>query len=94
MRFANHYTIPATPFNIHPPQPTPDTVTYKGQVITVQKFPEADAFGLADELKPDAVLTSDTGRGPDDDGALSYDGLFARTDSMERAKPFGNRKVW
>ena len=94
MKFSNHYTIPTTPFHIHPVQPTPATVTYKGQVITVQKFPEADAFGLAAELKADAKLTSDIGHGPDDYEAFDYDGLFEKTDSMERAKPFGNRKTW
>jgi hypothetical protein len=93
MKFAHTYSIPATPFNTHAVQPTPDTIMVAGREIRVQKFPEGLAADI--DVVCEGELTSDKGNGPDADewGGLNDDYLY-EGDTMNRATPFGNRKSW
>lgn len=92
MKFAHTYSIPAIPFNTHPAQPTPGTITVDGREIKVQKFPEgrADDIDVISEME----LTSDKSHGPD--AYEARDGLYhgEQKDTMDYAKPFGTRKSW
>lgn len=92
MKFAHTCSIPAIPFNTHPVQPTSDTVMVDGREIRVQKFPEGRAADI--DVVGEEELTSDKGNGPDVYEAR--DGLYhgEQKDTMDYAKPFGNRKSW
>tara|TARA_R110000796_G_scaffold125822_3_gene240384 strand:+ start:868 stop:1122 length:255 start_codon:yes stop_codon:yes gene_type:complete len=84
MKFAHTYSIPATPFNANPAQPTPDTIMVDGCAIRVQKFPE----GRAEDIYVDSedYPFGDKGHGPDADEL--------RDEGFDYSTPFGNRKWW
>jgi|TARA_R110000824_G_scaffold69297_2_gene178605 hypothetical protein len=62
MKFAHTYSIPSTPFNIHPAQPTPDTILVDGNDLDVKKFPGGRASDI--DVVGEMEDFGDKGHGP------------------------------